>query len=103
MEELAKQILPQGYGYSWSGMSFQEKLAGNAQIYVFTFVTIVVFLVLAALYESWILPLMILVITSYSIHYTKLYEPAPAHERLDIGRIAQCRFHRALQIAEKIA
>jgi len=60
MEELAKQILPQGYGYSWSGMSFQEKLAGNAQIYVFTFVTIVVFLVLAALYESWILPLMIL-------------------------------------------
>ncbi len=60
MEELAQKILPQGYGYSWSGMSFQEKLAGNAQVYVFTFVTIVVFLVLAALYESWILPLMIL-------------------------------------------
>jgi hydrophobe/amphiphile efflux-1 (HAE1) family protein len=60
MEEIASRILPKTYGYEWSGMSFQEKLAGNAQIYVFSFVTIVVFLVLAAQYESWILPLMIL-------------------------------------------
>ncbi len=60
MEKIAKQILPSQYGFEWSGMSFQEKLAGNAQIYVVIFVTIVVFLVLAAQYESWILPLMIL-------------------------------------------
>jgi hydrophobe/amphiphile efflux-1 (HAE1) family protein len=60
MEEIAERILPNTYGYEWSGMSFQEKLAGNLQIYVFTFVVIVVFLVLAAQYESWILPLMIL-------------------------------------------
>jgi hydrophobe/amphiphile efflux-1 (HAE1) family protein len=60
MQELAAKILPNTYGYEWSGMSYQEKLAGNAQVYVFLFVTIVVFLVLAAQYESWILPLMIL-------------------------------------------
>jgi len=60
MEEIAKRVLPNSYGYEWSGMSFQEKLAGNAQIYVVIFVTLVVFLVLAAQYESWILPLMIL-------------------------------------------
>jgi hydrophobe/amphiphile efflux-1 (HAE1) family protein len=60
MEEIAKKVLPPTYGYEWSGMSFQEKLAGNAQIYVAIFVTLVVFLVLAAQYESWILPLMIL-------------------------------------------
>jgi len=60
MEEIAKRVLPPTYGYEWSGMSFQEKLAGNAQIYVAIFVTLVVFLVLAAQYESWILPLMIL-------------------------------------------
>lgn len=60
MEKIAKRVLPPQYGFEWSGMSFQEKLAGNAQIYVVIFVTIVVFLVLAAQYESWILPLMIL-------------------------------------------
>ena len=60
MQEIADKVLPTSYGYEWSGMSFQEKLAGNGQILVFVFVALVVFLVLAAQYESWILPLMIL-------------------------------------------
>ena len=60
MDEIASQVLPASYGYSWSGMSYQETLAGNAQIYVVFFVLLVVFLVLSAQYESWILPLMIL-------------------------------------------
>ena len=60
MEEIAKRVLPSSYGYEWSGMSFQEKIAGNGQVVVFVFVALVVFLVLAAQYESWILPLMIL-------------------------------------------
>jgi len=60
MEEIAKRVLPKEYGYEWSGMSFQEKIAGNGQAVVFFFVALVVFLVLAAQYESWILPAMIL-------------------------------------------
>ena len=60
MEEIAARILPNTYGYEWSGMSFQEKIAGNGQVLVFFFVALVVFLVLSAQYESWILPLMIL-------------------------------------------
>ena len=60
MERIAKQVLPSTYGYEWSGMSYQETLAGNSQIYVVIFVLLVVFLVLSAQYESWILPLMIL-------------------------------------------
>jgi len=60
MDEIAKKILPPSYGYEWSGMSYQETLAGDAQIYVVFFVLLVVFLVLSAQYESWILPLMIL-------------------------------------------
>ena len=60
MEDIAKKVLPASYGYQWSGMSYQETLAGNAQIYVVFFVLLVVFLVLSAQYESWILPLMIL-------------------------------------------
>lgn len=60
MDEISKKVLPSAYGYEWSGMSYQETLAGNSQIYVIIFVLLVVFLVLSAQYESWILPLMIL-------------------------------------------
>ncbi|MEA3331098.1 MAG: efflux RND transporter permease subunit [Campylobacterota bacterium] len=60
MDEISKRVLPAGYGYEWSGMSYQETLAGDSQIYVAVFVLLVVFLVLSAQYESWILPLMIL-------------------------------------------
>ncbi len=60
MEEIAERVLPKSFGYTWSGMSFQEKSAGNAQALIFVFVALIVFLVLAAQYESWILPLMIL-------------------------------------------
>jgi hydrophobe/amphiphile efflux-1 (HAE1) family protein len=63
MAELAEEVLPadKSYGFEWSGMSYQEKLAGNTKIFVFTFAILVVYLVLAAQYESWILPLMILI------------------------------------------
>lgn len=63
MEEIAQEVLPTDntYGYDWSGMSYQERLAGNSKIFVFAFALIVVYLVLAAQYESWILPIMIMV------------------------------------------
>ncbi|HBH28802.1 MAG: multidrug efflux RND transporter permease subunit [Desulfofustis sp. PB-SRB1] len=63
MEEAAEKVLPtnNSYGYEWSGMSYQERLAGNMKIYVFTFALIVVYLVLSAQYESWVLPIMIMV------------------------------------------
>jgi len=60
MEEIAQRVLPESYGFEWSGMSLQEKLAGSGQVMIFFLVVLVVFLVLSALYESWILPLMIL-------------------------------------------
>ncbi len=63
MEEVADRVLPENntYGFEWSGMSYQERLAGNSKIYVFAFALIVVYLVLAAQYESWVLPIMIMV------------------------------------------
>ncbi len=60
MEEIQKRVMPKEYGFEWSGMSLQEKISGNATVMTFTFVLIVVFMVLAAQYESWILPLMIM-------------------------------------------
>ena len=63
MEEIAARVLPKDntFGLEWSGMSYQERLAGNAQLFVFAFALIVVYLVLCAQYESWILPIMILI------------------------------------------
>ena len=55
MEELARG-LPEGYGIAWSGQAYEEKQAGGASALVFVFGLIMVFLILAAQYESWSLP-----------------------------------------------
>jgi HAE1 family hydrophobic/amphiphilic exporter-1 len=59
MEELAAQ-LPDGFGYQWTGVVYQQKAAGDAAPLVFALSLVVVFLVLAALYESWSMPVIIL-------------------------------------------
>jgi multidrug efflux pump len=56
MEEVASQVLPQGFGYAWSGMAYQEKESGGTSANAFIFGLIIVFLLLAAQFESWILP-----------------------------------------------
>ena len=56
MEEVAREVLPQGYDFSWSGMAFQEKESGGTSASAFIFGLIIVFLLLAAQFESWILP-----------------------------------------------
>jgi len=60
MEQVAKEVLPNSYGYSWSDMSYQEKKAEGGQAMVFGMSFIFVFLILAALYESWSLPFSVL-------------------------------------------
>jgi HAE1 family hydrophobic/amphiphilic exporter-1 len=60
MEQVAKEVLPSGYGYAWSDMSYQEKKAEGGQAMVFGMSFIFVFLILAALYESWSLPFSVL-------------------------------------------
>jgi hydrophobe/amphiphile efflux-1 (HAE1) family protein len=57
MEEVARQQLPSGYGYEWTGTVFQEKLAAGKEGFIFGFAAVLVFLFLAALYESWSIPL----------------------------------------------
>jgi multidrug efflux pump len=56
MEEVASEVLPQGFGFSWSGMAYQEKESGGTSANAFIFGLIIVFLLLAAQFESWILP-----------------------------------------------
>src|SRR5262249_30910761 len=56
IEAVAKGVLPAGYRYAWSGLAFEEKKSGGTSLVAFGFGLIIVFLVLAAQYESWTLP-----------------------------------------------
>ena len=56
MEAVADESLPQGYTYGWSGIAFEEQQSGGTSMIAFVFGLIIVFLVLAAQYESWTLP-----------------------------------------------
>ena len=57
MEELAAHNLPAGYGYEWTGTVYQQKLSEGKEGFIFGFAAVLVFLFLAALYESWSIPL----------------------------------------------
>jgi HAE1 family hydrophobic/amphiphilic exporter-1 len=62
MEKLGAERLPDGFGFEWTDLAFQQKLAGNTVILIFAASVLFVFLVLAAQYESWSLPLAIVLI-----------------------------------------
>ena len=53
---VAKEVLPPGYTFAWSGLAYEEKKSGGTSAIAFVFGLIIVFLVLAAQYESWTLP-----------------------------------------------
>ncbi|UFS70654.1 multidrug efflux RND transporter permease subunit [Geomonas sp. RF6] len=56
MEEVAQEVLPAGYGFDWSGMAYEEKKSGGTSAAAFAFGLIIVFLLLAAQFESWTMP-----------------------------------------------
>ena len=60
LKEIAAKVLPRGYGYEFSGLSYEEIVAGSQTIYIFLFSLTFVFLFLAALYESWSVPLSVM-------------------------------------------
>jgi multidrug efflux pump subunit AcrB len=62
MDSLCKENLPAGMSHAWTNISYQEVTAGNTGIFVFAFAVVLVFLVLSALYESWGLPLAIILV-----------------------------------------
>jgi HAE1 family hydrophobic/amphiphilic exporter-1 len=60
LKDISARVLPQGYGYDFSGLSYEEVQAGTQTIYIFLFSLTFVFLFLAALYESWSVPFSVL-------------------------------------------
>ncbi len=72
MEDMAAQKLPADMGFEWTGMSFQEKLVGSQAIFVFAIASLMVFLVLAAQYESWTDPAAVILVVPLAMLGTVL-------------------------------
>lgn len=66
-ERIAQEVLPRGVKYEWTDLTYQQILAGNAGVWIFPISVLLVFLVLAALYESLTLPLAVILIVPMSI------------------------------------
>jgi multidrug efflux pump len=62
MEKVLKETLPNGFGYEWTDLTFQQKSAGDTALLVFPICVLLVFLILSAQYESWALPLAVILI-----------------------------------------
>jgi multidrug efflux pump subunit AcrB len=67
MEEVAEQVLQPGFGYAWTGTAFQEKASGGAAPIIFGLAFVMVFLVLAAQYESYVDPIIIMITVPLAI------------------------------------
>lgn len=67
LEKLADQTLPSGVAFEWAGMSYQEKLVGNTVVLIFGLSILLVYLVLAAQYETWVAPLSVLTAVPLSL------------------------------------
>ncbi|UPQ89581.1 efflux RND transporter permease subunit [Vibrio sinaloensis] len=62
MERVAAKVLPQGYQFEWTGLAYQEILAGNQAVYAFALALIFIYLFMVAQYESWTIPLAIILV-----------------------------------------
>lgn len=67
LESVAREVLPEGFEIEWTDLAFQQKLAGNVAIYIFPLCVLFAFLTLSALYESWSLPLAVILIVPMSV------------------------------------
>jgi hydrophobe/amphiphile efflux-1 (HAE1) family protein len=72
MERVLKETLPNGFGYEWTDLAFQQKSAGNTALLVFPICVLLVFLILAAQYESWVLPLAVILIVPMCLLFAML-------------------------------
>ena len=67
IEAITKEVMPAGYGYEWSGEAREQKLAGSTSAIAFIFGLIFVFLILAAQYESWSLPVGVVLAVPFAL------------------------------------
>ena len=85
MEGIMRDVLPNGIGFEWTDLTYQQRLAGNTTVLVFPLCVLLVFLVLAAQYESWS--------TAPGGHPHRAAVPAVRHRRHLADRRGQQRLH----------
>src|SRR4030095_7439130 len=66
-EDVAAKALPEGYSIAWSGQAFQEKRTGRQSAIAFGLAIVMVFLILAALYERWLLPFAVVMAVPFAV------------------------------------
>ncbi len=66
MEEVAREVLPRGYTFAWTGTAYQEKVSGGASNGVYLLGVLMVFLILAAQFERWTLPLAVILAVPFA-------------------------------------
>ena len=105
LEQVATESLPSGMGYAWSNMSFQEKKSAGTAGTVLLFSLLFVFLILAAQYESWSLPLSILLGTPFAIFgaFLALYLARMTSESYELNVFAQIALVMLIGMAAKNA
>jgi multidrug efflux pump len=67
MEEVAGQVMPDGFTYAWSGQAYEEKKSSGSSAIIFAFALVMVFLILAAQYEQWSLPFAVITAVPFGI------------------------------------
>jgi multidrug efflux pump len=67
MEEVANEVSPDGFTYSWAGQAYEEKKSSGSSAIIFVFALVMVFLILAAQYEQWSLPIAVLTAVPFGI------------------------------------
>ena len=67
VEEIAERNLPAGYQIAWTGQAYQEKRTGSAAVFAFSFAIVMVFLILAAQFETWVLPLAVIMAVPFAM------------------------------------
>ena len=100
MERLAAERLPEGFGFEWTELAYQEKQAGNTTLIVFGAAVIFVFLLLAAQYESWTLPLAVILIVPMCLFAAIV---GLTVRGLDVNILAQIAFVVLVGLAAKNA
>ncbi len=105
LEAVAKETLPADMGYAWANMSFQEKQASGTAAVVFAFSLLFVFLILAAQYESWTLPMSILMGTPFAIFgaFLALYLARMTSTSYELNIFAQIALVMLIGMAAKNA
>ncbi len=91
VEEVAAKNLPDNYHISWTGQAYQEKRTGSAAIFAFSFAIIMVFLILAAQFETWTLPLAVIMAVPFALTgalFAVLFRGMPNDVYFQVGLIA---------------